>query len=73
MLYKLLTDDKLAAALGTGFKVRSIATLRRTGKIPVIRVGYRTLRYNLDAVLQALSRLQEDAIPRRRKRGKRRV
>jgi hypothetical protein len=59
---ELLTDSELAVALGTGFSQRSIATLRRAGKIPCIRIGHRTLRYRLDAVLQALSRLQDDAV-----------
>ena len=61
MQRKLLTDVELAAELGTGFKTRTIASLRRTGKIPFVRIGYRTLRYNLDAVLEALAKREVKA------------
>ena len=62
MLKKLLTDQELAIELGTGFKPRTVATLRRAGKIPYVRIGYRTLRYDLDAVLAALSKREVKAI-----------
>jgi hypothetical protein len=59
---KLLTDEELAAALGTGFTPRSIATLRRAGKINYIRIGYRTIRYNLQSVLASLGRREVKAV-----------
>ena len=62
MQRKLLTDEELATELGSGFKKRTIATLRRAGKIPVVKIGYRTLRYNLDAVLDALSKREVKAV-----------
>jgi hypothetical protein len=67
MQKQLLTDEELAGELGTGFKRRTIASLRRAGKIPYQRIGYRTLRYNLDAVLAALSRLEVKAVSGRRR------
>ncbi len=62
MIKQLLTDQELAIELGTGFKRRTIASLRRAGKIPVIKIGYRTLRYDLDAVMAALSKREIKAV-----------
>jgi hypothetical protein len=59
---RLLTDYELAAKLGTGFTPRNIAELRRAKKIPVISLGYRTKRYDLNAVLAALRRREIKAI-----------
>ena len=63
MQTKLLTDRELAVELGTGFKPRTIASLRRAGKIPFVKIGYRTLRYDLDAVMAALSKREIKAVP----------
>jgi hypothetical protein len=59
---RLLTDYELAAKLGTGFTPRNIAELRRAGKIPHISLGYRFKRYDLNAVLAALSKREIKAI-----------
>ena len=56
---KLLTHEQLAEALG--FKLRTIHTLRRSGKIPVMMIGHRTLRYDLDSVLAELSKREKIA------------
>jgi hypothetical protein len=56
MQKKLLTDEELAEALGTGFTPRAIATMRRARKIPFIKIGHRTIRYDLDHVLAALAK-----------------
>ena len=65
---KLLTDVELAEALGTGFKPRTIKTLRQSHKIPVVRVGDRILRYRLSAVLAALEKLEIKAVGTRARR-----
>ena len=54
---KLLTNEELAPALGFE-KVGTVDRLRRKGVIPYIKLGYRTLRYNLEAVEAALLRLE---------------
>jgi hypothetical protein len=59
---KFLTDEELAAELGSKFTPRTIATLRRAGKIPVIKLGYRSLVYDLDKVLAALSKREIKAV-----------
>jgi len=51
---KLLTDEELAPAIG--IKVDTINRLRRTGVILYVKLGYRTLRYNQEAVEAALMR-----------------
>jgi hypothetical protein len=53
---KLLTDKQLVAELDCGLTTRSIASLRRAKKIPVVKIGYRTLRYDLERVVSALQR-----------------
>jgi excisionase family DNA binding protein len=63
----LLTDTELAARLGTGFKRRTIKTLRITRKIPFVKVGHRTIRYNFDNVKAALQRLETQAESTRRR------
>jgi hypothetical protein len=65
MQKKLLTDEELVAEIKvTGFTPRSIAGLRRAGKIPFVKIGYRTLRYDPDAVLAALGRLEVKLVQR---------
>jgi hypothetical protein len=63
---KLLTDKALVLvinkALSTSYSPRSILNMRQAGRIPYIRVGYRTLRYDPGKVLTALTRKQVKAI-----------
>jgi hypothetical protein len=63
---KLLTDAELVSAinkaLSTNYNVRSIMTLRHARKIPYTRLGYRTLRYDVDKVLHALTRNEVKAV-----------
>ena len=61
MLKKLLTDEELVKLLDCHLTVRSIASLRRAKKIPFVRIGYRTLRYDPDKVLAALMRWEVKA------------
>jgi hypothetical protein len=58
---KLLTDKELVATLNCGFTPRTIATLRRSKKIPFVKIGYRTLRYDAEKVLAALMRREVKA------------
>lgn len=51
----LVTERELAKAMTFGeFGIRE---LRKQGKIPVVKLGYRTLRYDLDEVAKALKKL----------------
>ena len=63
---KLVTDEDLVQAvnqaLSTNYNVRSITTLRQARKIPYTRLGYRTLRYDVDKVLHALTRNEVKAM-----------
>lgn len=63
---RLLTDEQLVSALNSAlnanFTERSIASMRQAKRIPVHRIGYRTLRYDLDKVLAALTRNEVKAI-----------
>jgi hypothetical protein len=63
---KLLTAEALVPvinkALSTNYNVRSITTLRQAKKIPYTRLGYRTLRYDVDKVLHALTRNEVKAM-----------
>ena len=51
----LVTEQELAKALNMGGD--GIRDLRRQGKIPFVRLGYRSLRYDLDEVAKALKKL----------------
>ena len=53
---KLITDKELAAHLRES--VHAINRWRRDGVIPYVKLGYRTMRYNLEAVEAALLRRQ---------------
>jgi hypothetical protein len=53
---RLLTDEQIARKLGHGFTANSINRMRRARQIPVVRIGYRTLRYSLEDVIAALHR-----------------
>jgi hypothetical protein len=63
---KLLTAEALVPvineALSTSYSVRSITTMRHAKRIPYTRLGYRTLRYDVDKVLTALTRNEVKAI-----------
>jgi predicted site-specific integrase-resolvase len=59
MLDRPLTIEELAAALGE--RVYTINQWRRKGKIPVINLGYRTKRYDLQSVKAALLKRQQRA------------
>jgi hypothetical protein len=56
----LINDRTLARELSERLEahvtVASIGLWRRAGKIPYVKLGYRTLRYDLDKVLAALTK-----------------
>jgi len=52
----LLTDEELAERIGE--PVERINRWRRAGIIPVIKLGYRTLRYHQESVEASLLRRQ---------------
>ena len=59
----LVTSAELVQRLNiTCINERSIAELRRSGKIPYLRVGYRTLLYDPEKVLAALQRHEIKAV-----------
>lgn len=53
---------ELSERLDANITVQSIALWRRSGKIPYVKLGYRTLRYDLHKVLAALVRREVKAI-----------
>jgi hypothetical protein len=61
----LISDETLAHELSKRldgeFTTGSVAMLRRSGKIPYVKLGYRTLRYDLDKVLAALAKREVKA------------
>ena len=57
---RLKTAEEIATALGEN--TRTISTLRRSGKIPYLKLGWRTVRYDLDKVVAALQRLEVRAV-----------
>jgi hypothetical protein len=59
---RFLTDLELAQRLPVGLTKNSVRNLRVAGKIPFLKLGYRTFRYNLDAVVAALNRFEIKAI-----------
>ena len=54
---KLLTTEQLAESLG--LPVRTVSDLARRKKIPSVRLGYRTRRFQLPRVLKALRKWTE--------------
>jgi hypothetical protein len=54
---KTLVDD-LEVARAIGVPVAYVGRLRRARKIPFVQLGHRTIRYDLDAVIRAIGRLQ---------------
>ena len=56
-----LTAEQLAVALNLP-SAQTVGKLARSRKIPVIKIGYRTHRYDLDRVKAALARLEQRAI-----------
>jgi hypothetical protein len=60
---KLLNDEELVAVLAMkGVTTRTIQSWRRSKKIPVCRLGYRTLFYDADKVMAALARHEVKAV-----------
>jgi hypothetical protein len=60
---KLLTDEELVAVLAmSNVTTRTIARWRRSKKIPVVRLGYRSLFYDPDKVVAALAKHEVRAI-----------
>ena len=53
---KLLTEEELRVALNLP-NVHAVRELRHKRKIPFVRLGYRTIRYNEAKVLAALEKL----------------
>ena len=56
-----LTKYELASKLNVP-SARSVDEMMRRRKIPFVRMGHRTLRFQLDRVLEALGRLEVRAI-----------
>jgi excisionase family DNA binding protein len=46
--------DKRGVAAMAGVSPRTVSRLVKEGVLPVIRIGYRTLRFNGDEVVKAL-------------------
>ena len=61
MSLNLLTKEELRAALNLP-STRMVDELVRKRKIPVIRLGHRTVRFNLAKVAAALERLELKAV-----------
>jgi excisionase family DNA binding protein len=57
----LLTKEQLCAALNV-HSTRMIDELVRKRKIPVIRLGHRTVRFDLAKVIAALEKLEIKAV-----------
>lgn len=47
-LEELLTAEQVGEILGSGH--RAVLTLARTGDLPVVRIGYRTVRFRPEDV-----------------------
>jgi excisionase family DNA binding protein len=56
----LLNKDQLAKLLG--IKRRGVEGLMKDRKIPVLRLGRRCIRFELDKVMASLRRLEQRAI-----------
>ena len=56
-----MTKEELRAALNLP-STRMVDELVRKRKIPVIRLGHRTVRFNVEKVAAALERLERKAI-----------
>jgi hypothetical protein len=57
---KLVDIEKLSEE--TGFPVRTLRTFIAGKKIPVVKIGHRTMRFNPDRVLKALQRFEIPAV-----------
>ncbi|MBX5464865.1 MAG: helix-turn-helix domain-containing protein [Clostridia bacterium] len=66
----LLTTEELARELGCS--VRTVKRMMAEGRIPVVRVGRRLVRFDLERVLERLS-VEEETPPRRGRPRKRLV
>lgn len=58
MQKELLKIDELARRLGV--HVSTLRRVARAGKIPVLRIGHKTQRFDYEAVLQAFSANQPE-------------
>ncbi len=58
---KLLTAAELAEAVPFPSEA-TVNRLRRKKKIPCVKIGYRTIRYDLERVRTALGKLEVTAI-----------
>jgi hypothetical protein len=61
MKSKPLTARELAEELNL-YNAETVKTLARKRKIPVIKIGYRTHRYDLEQVRAALAKLEVRAV-----------
>jgi len=67
MSEKLLDIKGLSECLGAdAFPVRMIRSLKDAGKIPYLKLGHRTLRFNAEKVLKALERFEVREVGRRK-------
>jgi excisionase family DNA binding protein len=55
-LARLITEQELADSLQVPFL--HVRKLRYAGKIPFIRLGHNTIRFDPDRVMEALSKLE---------------
>jgi hypothetical protein len=59
---KLITEKKLVKELGGTFTPHSIRRLRTRGLIPFVQLGYRTILFDKERVIEALSRCEVKAV-----------
>jgi hypothetical protein len=63
MITELLDKKELSARLHTG--VRGVEELIKRKKIPVLRLGHRTVRFDWPKVVAALAKLEVKEVGRR--------
>jgi hypothetical protein len=64
MSEKLLDIKGLSECLGSDvFPVRTIRSLKASGKIPFLKLGHRTLRFSASKVLKALENFEIREVP----------
>lgn len=69
-LQQLQNDEQIARTLGRNFTARRIRRLRQHGLIPFVRLGYRTILYDPQRVIEALSRFEVKAVSTHARREK---
>jgi hypothetical protein len=67
---QLVNDRQLAKELGGHFTRNKIRRLRVRGLIPFIHLGYRTILFDKERVIEALSRCEVKAVSTRARREK---